>query len=408
MYSKSNKFLHFLGFWVKNFREDHQKCFLCVHSQTLRNCKIFVKNSCLFEIFGQWAKNVQTVGKKKLGGVVGTAFYVPTATFRGKLYFFKKKSVFLILFGFWGKKLPKRRQNCIVRVHSRSLRIDSSLYLFLVVKGKFFEMWTKNIGGFVETACYMCRGYFWLEFCLKGKFFLKLFSELDKKRFELSVTLFSVNSVETVFYVSLATFSLNLQSLTKSHKPLLFFDCGEQLFGAFSKNFSAEWSKLFMLRVHRNIRGEYVFEKKLFFDSFSEFYSKMFRCLAVLFGRICQNWLGNVRRKFMKWIFFNLKIPTSIVELWTKNVRTFCRKLLPVHQDSFLRIKPFLWRKTEFLQKVNKFVFQISGRIISVLWARDLRKNSQRMIVHAHLNFLSKFFLKKDNKYFCKNFRSLK
>ena len=202
--------------------------------------------------------------------------------------------------------------------------------------------------------------------------------------------------METVFYVSLATFSLNLQSLTKSHKPLLFFDCGEKLFGFLAKTFQRGGQNFSCSVSTETLEENKTMKKKLFFDSFLEFDNKRFRCLAVLFGRICQKWIVNVQRKFRKWTFFNLKVPTSIVGLWTKNVRTFCRNILPVHQDSFLRIKPFLSRKTEFLQKSEEVCFSdFRQNYIGFMGTRKAEKLSKKDCT-CPFDFSEQFFSEKE------------
>ena len=104
------------------------------------------------------------------------------------------------------------------------------------MSGFFLSSGQKNLGWLVKTACYMCREKFWHEpIFLRGCSFLKLNSEIVPKLFELSVPLLPSKSLETAFFVSRAMPKIYIHFLTKIYRPILFFDCGQKMFGLLPK-----------------------------------------------------------------------------------------------------------------------------------------------------------------------------
>ena len=105
----------------------------------------------------------------------------------GGVFFSKKKSNNNILFEFWTKSFRMGRHNCLVRFHSHSLRTDlnvektMSLHLTSLFEREFSKLRAKSFCGLVETACYLCRGNFWLQInFLIECFFSKSVSELKQ------------------------------------------------------------------------------------------------------------------------------------------------------------------------------------------------------------------------------------
>ena len=83
--------------------------------------------------------------------------------------FYWKKSIFIILLGFWAEKstlstkLPCRFSQPIFEEWYSFGTKTFFLQLVAVFGREFFKMRAKNLGWLVKTACYMCREMFWLE-----------------------------------------------------------------------------------------------------------------------------------------------------------------------------------------------------------------------------------------------------
>ena len=119
---------------------------------------------------------------------------------------------------------------------------------------------------------------------LKGCSFWKLFSEIVQKLLALPVSLFSGNfskllflcpcqcsnysvsllsgnSVETTVFVSMRMLKIYIHFLTKLFRPILFFECGQKMFGLL-KIFQ-QGGQNFNPLVQRNLRGSDVFDRNL-------------------------------------------------------------------------------------------------------------------------------------------------
>ena len=120
---------------------------------------------------------------------------------------------------------------------------------------------------------------------LKGCSFWKLISEIVQKLFALAVSLFSGNlskllflcpwqcsnysvsllsgnSVETTVFVSMRMLKIYINFLTKLFRPILFFECGQKMFGLL-KIFQ-QGGQNFIPLVQRNLRGSDVFDRNLY------------------------------------------------------------------------------------------------------------------------------------------------
>ena len=135
------------------------------------------------------------------------------------------------------------------------------LHTFLVFELDFFKLRTKNSGGVLETACYMCTGNFWDEiFFFERMFLFKNCFGAQAKLFELSGTNFFGISVVTVstclcqrsyqiynFWQKVIKACYSLTAVKK------FFGLSEKLFQQAGQNF--------IWRNQRNIRGIYLLMK---------------------------------------------------------------------------------------------------------------------------------------------------
>ena len=166
-----------------------------------------------------------------------------------------------------------------------------------------------------------------------------------QKLFELSLSLFSGCFVETVFIVSMPTFKIDMHFVTKSHKPLLFLDCGQKYFGLLAKIYQ-QGRQDFIPRVQRKFRGNDVFDRNI---SSYHFWS-----LSGKFFDVCQNFIFWSPLNFPEKRFFVFENSNHFCRSLKKTLRTFWTKTSPVCQISILHLKLFAWRKSNlrFFSKV--------------------------------------------------------
>ena len=176
----------------------------------------------------------------------------------------------------------------------------------------------------------------------------------------------------------MAMLKIYKQFLTKIYRPILFFDCGQKLFGLLPKKFRKVIKTSFYLS--KETLEAVMFLKEIFTRIIFEVWSENF----LMFVKIL---FIKVRWNFPKYFFFVFENSYQYCRNLKNNLRTFGGKKSPVFQISILQLKPFSWRKKAVRNCIN-FAFHT---LVKIAW-RTLGKRFPETFLESHCTSTLKKF----------------
>ena len=266
-----------------------------------------------------------------------------------------KKSIFIILLGFWAKvstvllKLPFRFSQPLFEERYFSAQIVST---------NSFGFWAgifQTAGKKTRLGCENCMLHLKIKVLTRNSFFKRMFHFESKfrgraKAFRTFSFAFFIKFFETAYYVSIAMFKLYIQFLwQRLIDPYCFLSA--------VKKCLVLWQKFFKQRdqnvtpcVERNFRG-----KDVFVGNISSYH---FWSLSGNYFDVCQNTFYSPWNFSEKNFFF--EISYQYCRKLNKKVRNSRTKSSPVCQFPILHLKLFSWKKN--VRNCKNFAFHILSK----------------------------------------------